>query len=174
MSSEKSPPRRRRSTLKPRTATKTAATRAPIVPSKTASGQNARPRPPEPGAIIDYGYLWAREDANGQENATKTRPCYIYGVKPIDRLYIVSVMAISSSSTGARVPVHPRERSALGLPDDCDVVIEEVNVFQWSGPDIVPQSDGSLTRANPASKKLTAAIGTAMVGRTPTIVFRAP
>ena len=110
----------------------------------------------------------------GQENATKTRPCYIYGVKPIDGLYIVSVMAISRSSTGARVPVHPRERAALGLPDDCDVVIEEVNVFQWSGPDIVPEPDGSLMRANPASKKLTAAIGTAMVGRTPTIVFRAP
>lgn len=33
------------------------------------------------------------------------RPCYIYGVKPIDGIYIVSVMAISSSSTGARVPV---------------------------------------------------------------------
>ena len=95
-------------------------------------------------------------------------------MKPIDGLSIVSVMAISRSSTGARVPVHPRERAALGLPDDCDVVIEEMNVFQWSGPDIVPQSDGSLMRANPASKKLTAAIGTAMVGRTPTIVFRSP
>jgi len=98
MSSEKSPPRRRRSTLTPRTATKTNPTPAPSAPANPASGQNARPRPPEPGAIIDYGYLWAREDAKGQENATKTRPCYIYGVKPIDGLYIVSVMAISSSS----------------------------------------------------------------------------
>ena len=122
--------------------------------------------------IIDYGYLWKRERDKGQENASKDRPCYIYGVQKIEELYIVSVMPISSSASGARVPIHPRERAALGLPKDSDVVIEEENVFQWSGYDIVPQNDRSLMRPNPASKKLTSAIGAAMVGRTPHLIFR--
>ena len=172
MSSEKSPPRRRRSTLTPRTATKTTPKPAPSAPAKPASGQNARPRPPEPGAIVDYGYLWKREHDAGQENASKVRPCYILGVKQIDGLYIVSVLPISSSATGARVPIHPRERAALGLPDDCDVVIEEANVFQWPGPDIVPQDNRALMRANPASRKLTSAIADARAGRKLEIVFR--
>ena len=164
MSSPKSPPHRRRSTLKPQTATKT-------TPAPTHK-QIASPQPPEPGAIIDYGYLWGREQADGQGSAKKTRPCYIYGVKRVEDLYMVSVMAIATSSTAARVPIHPHERSALQLPDDCAVVIEEMNVFQWPGPDIIPQADGSLMRCSPASKKLTTAIGAAMTDRSPTIVYR--
>jgi len=104
----------------------------------------------------------------------KARPCYIYGVKKIEELYLVCVMPISSSSTGARVPIHPRERASLGLPDDCDVVIEEMNAFLWAGPDIIPQPDRSLMRHNPASKKLTSAINQAMAGRTPAVVYRSP
>jgi len=72
----------------------------------------------------------------------------------------------------ARVPIHPRERAALGLPEDCNVIIEEMNLFNWPGPDIVPQGDRKLMRPNPASRKLTDTISEAMKGRTIAKVFR--
>ena len=172
MSSKKSPQRPRLTTRTPPTVTKTSREKQPSRSADSLPPGNARPRPPEPGAIVDYGYLWKREHDAGQENASKVRPCYILGVKQIDGLYIVSVLPISSSATGARVPIHPRERAALGLPDDCDVVIEEANVSQWPGPDIVPQDNRALMRANPASRKLTSAIADARAGRKLEIVFR--
>lgn len=143
-----------------------------MLPKQRKSESNPKRQAPEAGKIIDYGYLWQREDAAGQVNASKDRPCLIWEVRKIEELFIVSVLPISTSSMGARVPIHPRERAALGLPEDCNVVIEEMNIFNWPGPDIVPQDDRTMMRPNPASRKLTDTIAEAIEGRRVAKVFR--
>lgn len=102
---------------------------------------------PEPGLVIRYAYLWAREADAGQEEGTKDRPCAIVMVTQRDGYApLVQVLPVTHSP-----PIDPTEameipqpvKQRLGLDADRSwVVLTELNEFRWPGPDLRPQVIG--------------------------------
>lgn len=110
---------------------------------------------PQPGDVLSYAYLWAREAATGQEEGLKDRP-------------VVVVLAVTGVGTSLKLTVAPITHSAPdGLADAVEVpvtvkrdlgldrerswiVVTEVNSFLWPGPDVRPLGeDGPFYGAIP-------------------------
>lgn len=99
----------------------------------------------QPGLVISYQYLWAREHDAGHVEGAKARPCAIVAARQvIQNRDIATVVPITHSA--------PRERESsieiprtikfhLGLDEAHSwIVLTEVNDFIWPGPDLVPVS----------------------------------
>jgi PemK-like, MazF-like toxin of type II toxin-antitoxin system len=102
---------------------------------------------PEPGDVLSYFYLWAREAEKGQDEGLKDRP-------------VVVVVARIESKGRTEVIVAPvthsapdHEPNALEMPanvkhdlrldrDRSWIVLTEMNRFNWPGPDIRPVYNG--------------------------------
>lgn len=99
---------------------------------------------PEPGLVISYAYLWAREHREGRREGVKDRPCVV-------------VLSVRQSPTGpARVLLAPvthrppddpvtaieipvRVKRHLGLDDAPSwIIVDEMNEFVWPGFDLRP------------------------------------
>lgn len=105
---------------------------------------------PRVGQIVNHHFLWIDEQAAGQIEGRKARPCLILAVEPQQRtLPRVTVLPVTSQS--------PRGAAgAVAIPDDVKgrigidrgrpawVVTNEANVFTWPGFDLVPQPDGGF------------------------------
>jgi hypothetical protein len=75
---------------------------------------------PQPGLVISYAYLWAREHGGGAEEGRKNRPCAI--IDPADAVEIPASL-----------------KAHLGLDDlPSWIVVTETNDFLWPGPDLRP------------------------------------
>jgi mRNA-degrading endonuclease toxin of MazEF toxin-antitoxin module len=123
-------------------------------PSGPPNPANARAKPgggwprPEPGDVLCFAYLWAREADTGQEEGLKDRP-------------VVVVLATEGAGDSLRVLVAPVTHSA---PDAATMAVElpaavkrdlkldraqswivttEVNSFRWPGPDVRVLDDGT-------------------------------
>lgn len=104
--------------------------------------------PPKPAQVIRYSYLWGNEHDDGKEEGRKDRPAAI-------------VMTLQSEGGDLQVAVVPITHSApesatdamelpqgikrqLGLDDERSwVVLTEINVFVWPGPDLRPTGEGA-------------------------------
>ena len=98
---------------------------------------------PRPGLVIRYSYLWKREEEAGREEGVKERPCaIILMVRRSNDRERIAVLPIthSSPSNADDAVLIPREvKSRLGLdPELSWIVMSEVNVFSWPGPDLRP------------------------------------
>ncbi|MFC3579693.1 type II toxin-antitoxin system PemK/MazF family toxin [Sphingomonas hylomeconis] len=126
----------------------------PSTPSSPPNPASARARPgggwpiPQPGDVLSFAYLWAREAAAGQEEGLKDRPAVV-------------VLATQETGDRVRVLVAPLTHSAperaamavempatvkrdLGLDRDRSwIVTSEVNSFRWPGPDVRVLDDGT-------------------------------
>jgi hypothetical protein len=98
---------------------------------------------PQPGLVIRYSYLWADEHTAGQVEGTKDRPvAVIAAVERKDNRLTAIVLPITHAPPAAEadaieIPAETKRR--LGLDDERSwVVLNEVNVFPWPGPDIRP------------------------------------
>ena len=98
---------------------------------------------PEPGLVISYAYLWAREHGAGAEEGRKDRPCAIVAARQVvEGREFVTVVPITHSPPAD--PSHAVELPAavkahLGLDEMRSwVVVTEVNDFLWPGPDMRP------------------------------------
>ena len=95
----------------------------------------------QPGLVIAYAYLWAREHRQGAEEGLKDRPCAIVAARQlIEGREVVTVVPITHSP-----PIDPAD--AIGLPvavkrhlgmDDIPswIIVTETNDFLWPGPDL--------------------------------------
>lgn len=106
---------------------------------------------PEPGLVIGYSYLWAREHGAGREEGVKDRPCAIIAARQmIDSAEIVTVVPITH--TPPRDPADAVEipavlKSHLGLDVHRSwIIITETNDFLWPGPDLRPIQGRSPAR----------------------------
>ena len=98
---------------------------------------------PEPGLVVSYSYLWAREHGKGAEEGRKTRPCAIVAARQvIEGHEVVTVVPITHSA-----PLDPMDaieipaalKAHLGLDDMPSwIVVTEINDFLWPGPDLRP------------------------------------
>jgi hypothetical protein len=96
---------------------------------------------PKPAQVIRYSYLWADEHATGRVEARKDRPDAIVMtlMDSPDQLRVV-VVPITHSPPAANdtaLEIPPMIKRHLGLDDDPSwVVVDEMNVFNWPGPDL--------------------------------------
>lgn len=101
-------------------------------------------KPPKPGDIIRYAYLWADEHRGGQEEARKDRPSLVLAVavRSADGQVEILVLAVTHSpparaKDAIALPVSIKRR--LKLDDEpAWIVTTEANAFIWPGPDIRP------------------------------------
>ncbi len=105
---------------------------------------------PEPGLVIRYDYLWARERDGGAVEAGKDRPAAIVLVtraKHGGTLVTVSPITTDQAAPaldGIEIPVAVQRRLGLDGTRPCWVLPTEVNRFVWPGPDIrsIPNGKG--------------------------------
>lgn len=98
---------------------------------------------PQPGLVISYSYLWAREHDKGAEEGRKTRPCAIVAARQvIEGREVVTVVPVTHARPTApadAVELPAALKNHLGLDDlPSWIVVTETNDFLWPGPDLRP------------------------------------
>ncbi len=95
---------------------------------------------PEPGLVIRYSYLWAREHDEGREEGVKDRPCAVVlatADQEGETQVVVVPVTHSPPEDPAALEVPPAVKRLLGLDAERSwVVVSESNVFDWPGPDL--------------------------------------
>lgn len=102
--------------------------------------------PPQAGQVIRYAYLWADEHASGREEGVKDRPAVItMALFTAHQQQRVVVVPITHSLPSADVDALELPRAIkrhLHLDDERSwVILSEINVFTWPGPDLRPVTD---------------------------------
>jgi hypothetical protein len=101
---------------------------------------------PEPGLVVRYDYLWAREAAAGLRHGKERPACLIVSYERGEAGTEVVLVAITHSrptgdTVGVEIP--PGLRTLLGLDDEpCWVIVSEYNADVWPSPGIVPLPRG--------------------------------
>ncbi len=99
---------------------------------------------PQRGSVIRYSYLWADENARGQEEGRKDRPALVLAlsIKEAEGTTEVLVLAVTHTlpaDAADAVPFPQDVKYRLGLDDAPSwIVTTEANSFIWPGPDIRP------------------------------------
>ena len=106
---------------------------------------------PQPGLVISYAYLWAREHGRGAEEGRKDRPCAIVAARQvIEGREVVTVVPITHTPPAGpsdAVEIPPGLKAHLGLDDlPSWIVVTETNDFLWPGPDLRPRREVNPTR----------------------------
>jgi hypothetical protein len=103
---------------------------------------------PVPGLVIRYSYLWASEQARGQEEGLKDRPCAVVLVsagKAAEQIVVVLPITHTPPANpllAVEIPIATKRR--LGLDDERSwVALTEANRFIWPGPDLRPALPGN-------------------------------
>jgi len=98
---------------------------------------------PQPGLVICYSYLWAREHGHGAEEGRKQRPCAIVATRQITGgrkvVTVVPITHTPPAAPGDSIEIPPALKAHLGLDDLRSwIVVTETNDFLWPGPDLRP------------------------------------
>lgn len=98
---------------------------------------------PTPGLVIRYAYLWRDEAARGREHGTKDRPCAVVvatqRVGGALRVVVAPITHAAPADPTAAIEIPASTKQRLGLDQDRSwIVVNEVNVFTWPGPDLRP------------------------------------
>jgi hypothetical protein len=96
---------------------------------------------PQPGLVISYSYLWAREHSQGAEDGKKDRPCAIVAARQIisgrEIITVVPITHTPPTDLADAVEIPAALKSHLGLDGMPSwVVVTETNDFLWPGPDL--------------------------------------
>ena len=97
---------------------------------------------PKPGLVIRYAYLWDRESQTGRDGGVKDRPCAVVlahtDANGRRRVYVLPITHSDPGSDDA-VEIPPKVKNHLGLDSGRSwIMLTEVNVFNWPGPDLRP------------------------------------
>lgn len=98
---------------------------------------------PVPGLVIRYSYLWLEDHKRGREEGSKDRPCVVVlAIRRAGGHTIVSVAPITHrppAPNSHAIEIPAQTKSRLGLDESQSwIVTNELNEFQWPGPDIRP------------------------------------
>lgn len=99
---------------------------------------------PQPGLVVCYAYLWAREHGRGAEEGRKDRPCAIVAARQViggrEVVTVVPITHTPPESPGDGVEIPAGLKAHLGLAEVPSwIVVTEVNDFLWPGPDLRPR-----------------------------------
>jgi hypothetical protein len=98
---------------------------------------------PKPGQVLRYAYLWADEHAAGQEEGSKDRPValvlHLATSGPQPNVAVVAITHTPPISKSDAIEIPAVIKRHLGLDDERSwVVLTELNIFAWPGPDLRP------------------------------------
>ena len=98
---------------------------------------------PKPAQVIRYAYLWANEHAAGRDEGTKDRPvAIVLTMQAGSNLLKVAVIPVTHTPPGTGVDaleIPTIIKRHLALDDHRSwIVLDEMNVFLWPGPDLRP------------------------------------
>lgn len=96
---------------------------------------------PQPGLVIRYSYLWARERDAGRDEGVKDRPCAVLLATRDEegdlKVIVLPVTHARPLDTESAVEIPAATKRRLGLDEDQSwIVVTECNVFAWPGPDL--------------------------------------
>jgi hypothetical protein len=96
---------------------------------------------PQPGLVIRYSYLWHSEALTGQEEGVKDRPCAVVVAFQDEenrtRVYALPITHSLPTASEYTIEIPAAVKARLGLDSERSwVVVNEVNVFGWPGPDL--------------------------------------
>lgn len=99
--------------------------------------------PPEPAQVLRYAYLWADEHKQGLEEGRKDRPvAVVLALAGAEGATTVAVAPITHSPPAIAedaIEIPPPVKSMLDLDEERSwIVVTEINVFAWPGPDLRP------------------------------------
>jgi hypothetical protein len=102
---------------------------------------------PQPGLVIRYSYLWAREHDRGREEGVKDRPCAVLLATRTDegdlRVIVLPITHVPPRDPDGALEIPALTKRRLGLDDDQSwIVLTEGNAFAWPGPDLRPVPGG--------------------------------
>ena len=98
--------------------------------------------PPQPGLVIRYSYLWAREAAQGHEEGSKERPAAVVLVVAQaatggPRVYAVPITHTQPEKGVEALEIPPAVARKAGLDAARSwVILTEFNEFVWPGFDL--------------------------------------
>jgi hypothetical protein len=107
---------------------------------------------PKVGQVIDHRFLWAEEQAAGQTEGRKVRPCIIIAVEHATsgaaRVTVLPITSQAPREGVITVPVPASLLTRLGLDSSRQawVSMDDANDFSWPGFDVVPQRNGGFVR----------------------------
>jgi PemK-like, MazF-like toxin of type II toxin-antitoxin system len=96
---------------------------------------------PEPGLVIRYFYLWAREHREGREDGVKDRPCAIViadeKIGEAKQVVVIPVTHSPPENNAAAIEIPPAIKKLLRLDTQRSwIILSESNSFSWPGPDL--------------------------------------
>lgn len=97
---------------------------------------------PEPGLVLNYGYLWHKESVAGYEEGRKSRPSVIIVSTAVTetgemRVTVAPITHSPPSDPNSSIELPQRVKQSLGLDQDRSwVVLSEGNKFLWPGFDL--------------------------------------
>lgn len=109
---------------------------------------------PKVGQVIDHRFLWVEEQAQGQVEGRKARPCLILAVDHEEadapRVTVVPITSQRPREGTPAVPIPQNLLGRLGLDATRSawVALDDANDFTWPGFDVVPQRDGGYVRGH--------------------------
>ena len=100
-------------------------------------------RPPEPGLVLRYAFLWRQEFEQGLEEGRKDRPCTVILAAPATaggtQVYVLPVTHTPPGDPSLAIEIPPRVKLHLRLDHERSwIVLDEVNDFLWPGYDLRP------------------------------------
>lgn len=94
---------------------------------------------PEVGLVIRYSYLWHHEAMRGQEEGQKDRPCVIVLAAKDNHVVVAPITHTPPAKGASALELPGTVKAQLGLDYERSwVVTNDVNYFQWPGPDVRP------------------------------------
>lgn len=104
-------------------------------------------RPPQPGQVIRYAYLWWNGARAGRQEGAKDRPCGIVLTRLTKAgrtdVYVLPITRTPplAGEDGLEIPQATKQR--FGLDSERSwIVTTELNRFTWPGPDLRPTPSG--------------------------------
>jgi hypothetical protein len=104
---------------------------------------------PRAGQIVQHYFLWAREQAAGQSEGAKPRPCLVLAVEPFEDGSRVTLLPITTrrpepGASALEIPNGIKARIGMDDRRQSWLILDEANVFTWPGFDLVPQPNGGF------------------------------
>ncbi len=103
---------------------------------------------PEPGLVLRYAHLWAREQDAGQEEGKKDRPCAVVLVVDDEKserpqVWVLPITHTEPDASNEAIEIPAVIKNRLGLDHDRSwIMLDEWNAFRWPGPDVRRTHDG--------------------------------
>lgn len=130
---------------------------------------------PAVGEAHNYEYLFRADALQGETEGRKARPVLVIAADPATRRVVVLPITTKGEIDGRRtIAIAVEVGGAMGLPraEESALVIDEANIFEWTGYDLrpAPNTDGSrFGRATPgfvaAARNRFLAAGPQVTGR---------